>query len=92
MHPQTQSLFKRESSGSAVPQLTGKQIGELVISLPTERAQDFFSGKLVAVREAAFASMQHLEKLDALFASLQRRAFSGELILKEAERELAMVG
>jgi len=33
-----------------------------------------------------------LGKLDALFASLQHRAFNGELTAKVAERELAEVG
>ena len=31
-----------------------------------------------------------LARLDALFASLQHRAFRGELTSKDAERELAM--
>jgi len=34
----------------------------------------------------------HLTILDALFASLQHRAFNGELTSKHAERELEMAG
>jgi hypothetical protein len=34
----------------------------------------------------------HLAKLDALFASLQHRAFRGKLTAEQAERELAEVG
>ena len=43
--------------------------------------------------EAQREKLQHqASRLDALFASLQQRAFSGELTTKQAERELEMVG
>jgi type I restriction enzyme, S subunit len=92
MHPRTQALLKRDSSGSAVPQLTGKQIGELLIPLPCRKEQELFSTKLSAVRKTFGDSVRHLTKLDTLFASLQHRVFNGELSSKRAERELEMAG
>jgi type I restriction enzyme, S subunit len=91
-HPRTQALLKRDSSGSAIPQLTGRQVGELLVPVPPRDAQELFCRRASQVRAVLSYSVEHLAKLDTLFASLQHRVFTGELSSKDAERELAIAG
>ncbi len=48
--------------------------------------------RLSEIDKLKFSYCAHLAKLEALFASLQHRAFNGKLTSKDAERELEMVG
>jgi type I restriction enzyme S subunit len=51
-----------------------------------------FSAQISAVERIIIGQKISLVKLDALFASLQYRAFRGELTCRDAERELEMAG
>jgi type I restriction enzyme, S subunit len=91
-HDRTQAVLKRAGSGSAIPQLTGKQIGELLVPVPPRAVQEEFARKLTHVRGLIFNSVTHLAKLNVLFASLQQRAFCGELTSEQVRLELEMAG
>ncbi len=71
--------FEELSTGVAVKQLTGKQIGGLAIPLPPLPLQQKFAAIVEAVERQKAAQRAHLAELDALFAALQHRAFRGEL-------------
>jgi type I restriction enzyme S subunit len=54
-------------------------IKELVIPVPPLPIQHEFAAQMVAVEQLKASQRASLAKLDALFASLQHRAFRGEL-------------
>jgi type I restriction enzyme S subunit len=64
----------------------------LTVPIPDIEVQHLFSRKLAEVDSLREHARRHFDKLNALFASLQHRAFNGELTSKHAERELEMVG
>jgi type I restriction enzyme S subunit len=66
-------------TGSAQPKLTRKMLDSVAVPAPPRSAQDEFEARVQALRLVETASTQCLEHLDALFASLQHRAFRGEL-------------
>lgn len=78
-HPRTQALLQRDRSGSAVPQLTGKQVGQLIIPVPPIAAQDTFASRVAGIQHLARRKYSHKHELENLFSSLQFRAFQGEL-------------
>jgi type I restriction enzyme, S subunit len=78
-HPRTAARLMQDRSGSAVPQLTAKQIGDLIVPVPPIGIQNQFSMRLKAVRQTVDAYTAHLRKLDDIFNALQHRAFRGEL-------------
>jgi type I restriction enzyme S subunit len=55
------------------------QLREFPLLLPPIELQKAFAAKVAAVDELTNQHRAHLAKLDALFASLQHRAFRGEL-------------
>jgi type I restriction enzyme S subunit len=71
--------FKKAGSGSAVPQLTAKQMSCLEIPVPDLVTQRTFGDRRQALRKVRTAAMLEKKKLDSLFSSLQHRAFSGKL-------------
>jgi type I restriction enzyme, S subunit len=71
--------FEELSTGVAVKQLTGKQIGDLSIPLPPLALQQKFAAIVESIERQKSAQRAHLAELDALFAALQHRAFRGEL-------------
>jgi type I restriction enzyme S subunit len=71
--------FEELSTGVAVKQLTGKQIGDLSIPLPPLSLQQKFAAIVESVERQKTTQRAHLAELDALFAALQHRAFRGEL-------------
>jgi len=71
--------FEEFSTGVAVRQLTGKQIGTLRIPLPPLPLQQSFAAAVEAIERQKARHREQLAGLDALFASLQHRAFRGEL-------------
>ncbi len=71
--------FKRLASGSAVPQLTAKQMSEIEIPVPTMSAQREFGSRRNAIQKARKIAVVQSLGLDNLFASLQSCAFSGQL-------------
>ena len=80
------------TNGSSVPQLNKKDLHPLKLFVPPLNLQEAFADRIAEILEIRRVQQAHQFKLDALFASLQHRAFSGELTSKQAERELAMVG
>ena len=73
------SHFEKLSTGVAVKQLTGKQIGNLSTPLPPLPLQRRFAAIVESVEQQKTRLRAHLAELDTLFASLQHRAFNGEL-------------
>lgn len=67
------------STGVAVKQLTGRQIGDLEIIFPPFSLQQHFAGIVESIERQKTRHRAHLAELDTLFASLQSRAFKGEL-------------
>jgi type I restriction enzyme S subunit len=90
--PSTQRYFRSKTRAVAQPTLNIKQLAETPMVLPPLVKQEGFSDRVAEIARLRSSSGTHLVKLDALFASLQHRAFCGELVSKNAERELAMAG
>jgi type I restriction enzyme S subunit len=62
-----------------MPGINMQIIKELVIPVPPLHLQHEFTAQVSAVERLKAAQRASLAKLDALFASLQSRAFRGEL-------------
>jgi type I restriction enzyme S subunit len=77
--PSVQKKLNSANTGSAVPQLTGTQMKEMQIIVPSLSEQKKFVAAVDAARTVLGASCSHCAGLDNLFASLQHRAFQGEL-------------
>ena len=67
------------ASGSSVPQLNKQDLAPLKIPVPSLDDQVEFGARVAALEELRIEHEAHLAKLDELFASLQYRAFRGEL-------------
>jgi type I restriction enzyme, S subunit len=65
--------------GIGVPDLHLDQIQSFLIPLPSLKEQQNFSGQVAAVQRVRAAHRASLAEMEALFASLQHRAFRGEL-------------
>jgi type I restriction enzyme S subunit len=67
---------------------------ELSIPVPPITLQQDFTSRVIEIDRLRSAYRDHLTKLEALFASLQQRAFHGELTLtsETLPTELKMVG
>ncbi len=76
---QAQDRFARIGHGAAVPQLTATQLSKLPIPVPPIPLQREFARRVTAVEALKTAQRASLAELDALFATLQHRAFRGEL-------------
>lgn len=77
--PHIQRYFSRETRTVSQPTLNIKQIKEAPIFLPPLEVQRSFSARLHALAPSTDAIDASLTQLDTLFASLQHRAFRGEL-------------
>lgn len=75
----TQHELNKGQSGSAVKQLTAKQVGELPVVVPSASQQSEYGSRIAAHQKSLMASKAHLQACETLFASLQHRAFRGEL-------------
>jgi type I restriction enzyme S subunit len=69
----------RRIKGIGVPDLHLDQIQNFLIPLPSMSEQREFTRRVTAVESLKTAHRASLAELDELFASLQHRAFSGEL-------------
>ncbi len=76
-------LIKRQADrwarGVAQPTINLKELREFIIPLPVLESQREFARRVAAVEKLKAAQRASLAELDALFASLQHRAFKGEL-------------
>ncbi|MGW7285170.1 restriction endonuclease subunit S [Streptomyces sp. NPDC054847] len=75
-----QHYFVSELRTVAQPTLNIKQLSETVIMIPSPRLQAEFTSRVQLIRRQKEIQTAHLSLLDALFASLQHRAFRGEIL------------
>ncbi|WP_299087975.1 restriction endonuclease subunit S [uncultured Microbacterium sp.] len=71
--------LKTIQSGSSVPQLNKQDLIPLEVPIPPLDVQGDFSLSMSELRVSEASSRRRLVVLDSLFASLQHRAFRGEL-------------
>lgn len=74
-----QLRFAQVQTGVALQQLPVKRLKQLSIIIPSVRLQEDFSEKMKAITERSQTVSTSLLQFDSLFASLQHRAFRGEL-------------
>ncbi|WLQ05674.1 restriction endonuclease subunit S [Arthrobacter oryzae] len=67
------------SSQSGQPLISGSRINQVEIALPSFELQEKFSERVSNIGRLKNRLQAQLTELDALFASLQHRAFNGEL-------------
>jgi type I restriction enzyme S subunit len=77
--PSIKEHLLRIGTGAAVPQLTAGLLSKLVVPVPTLDLQRAFAARVADINKLKVHYRSHLAKLDMLFASLQHRAFRGEL-------------
>lgn len=80
MHPTSRSYLGSHVKGAIMAGLNMGIIKELPVDLPPVKLQNAFVERVRAVRRLKAKQEQHLATLDALFASVQHRAFRGELL------------
>ncbi|TQS30472.1 restriction endonuclease subunit S [Microbispora sp. KK1-11] len=78
-HPSAQSYLRKTAKGAIMSGLNMAIIKGLPIHLPPLDLQQKFAVKLRAIHEAKTRHIAHAAELDTLFASLQQRAFRGDL-------------
>lgn len=74
-----QSRLEQAASQVAQKNINLDVLNNLVLPVPPKHIQDDFANKVDAVRRLHTAQTNSARELDALFASLQDRAFRGEL-------------
>jgi type I restriction enzyme S subunit len=74
-----QKEIVRRSTGSAARGISSRQLAEIAIPLPPLQLQNEFTRRVETVENLRAFYRDSLEELNALFASLQHRAFRGEL-------------
>jgi len=67
------------SGGGAAPRVNIKQLKKLSAICPPIDSQKIFQSAIQAIQIQKYLLQQHLTELNTLFASLQSRAFNGEL-------------
>jgi type I restriction enzyme, S subunit len=77
--PQVKAHLNWIGNGAAVSQLTANQLSKLTVPVPPLDAQRAFASRVAEIKKLKSNHRGHLAKLDSLFASLQYRAFRGEL-------------
>lgn len=77
-HPESRAYLRRQTKGAIMDGLNMGIIRAMPVPLPSIGAQLAFVRRLAAIRKQAIDVSRSLTQLDALFASLQSRAFSGE--------------
>jgi type I restriction enzyme S subunit len=76
---QMQRYIMAETRTVAQPTLNIKQLSEAAINLPDIAEQDRFVASALAISRYVESSEMSMKRMDALFTSLQHRAFRGEL-------------
>ena len=74
-----QRYFTKESRTVSQPTLNIKQLSETVVIWPPVSLQTEFSNRIAALEKLKLSAHGASSELDTLFASLQHRAFQGEL-------------
>ncbi|MFF3748464.1 restriction endonuclease subunit S [Streptomyces kronopolitis] len=78
VHPISREYLRRTAKGAIMAGLNMGLIKDLPIVLPPISAQQAFVDRANSARKVKASHMAHLVELDALFRSLQHRAFRGE--------------
>lgn len=78
-HPTVQAEFQRVAHGGTMGILNAGLLKQLKVILPPIPLQREFARRVTAVEALKTAQRASLAELDALFATLQHRAFKGEL-------------
>jgi type I restriction enzyme S subunit len=78
-HPTVQAEFQRVAHGGTMGILNAGLLKQLKVILPPIPLQREFARRVTAVEALKTAQRASLAELDALFATLQHRAFRGEL-------------
>lgn len=71
--------LRKQAIGGVIKYIKLPYLSEAVIQLPTSQWQHEFAQRIAAVEKLKAAQRASLAELDALFATLQHRAFRGEL-------------
>lgn len=79
LHPRAGKYLDKTSKGAIMAGLNMGIIKEMPILLPPSELQREFEDRIESVRQLKTLHLTSLAQLDALFASLQFRAFRGEL-------------
>jgi len=69
----------RRSTGSAARGISSKQLAKIELPLPSVCQQQEFARRVEVIEQLKATHRESLAQLDALFASLQYRAFRGKL-------------
>ncbi len=77
--PTTYRKVLEMSGGGAAPRVNIKQLRQLEVNSPPLPLQQRFATIVESIEQQKARMRSHLEELDTLFASLQSRAFNGEL-------------
>ena len=75
----TQRWIQRNVKGATFKEITLERLRRLPVTTPPLELQQTFATRIAAVERLKETHRKHLGELDALFASLQSRAFKGEL-------------
>lgn len=78
-HPSTEGMASNKIQGQTRLRISMGRLRELAIPVPPIELQRQFAESAAAIRALKVQLTAHLDDLNALFASLQHRAFRGEL-------------
>jgi type I restriction enzyme S subunit len=78
--PFIREQLRKRSTGSTVTGIRSKEFKQVLVPVPTLHMQAQFSAVVESVTQQKARLKAHLAELDTLFASLQSRAFNGELV------------
>jgi type I restriction enzyme S subunit len=77
--PGTQHWISLQIKGATFREITLSRLRQLPVAVPPIQLQREFARRVAAAEKMKIAHRASLAELDALFASLQHRAFCGEL-------------
>ncbi|WP_157101239.1 hypothetical protein [Nocardia shimofusensis] len=78
-HPDAQRYLRQKAKGAIMAGLNMGIIKSLPVAVPPLELQERYVQRVRKIREARQVAERHLAHLDNLFASIQSRAFRGEL-------------
>ena len=71
--------FSKKAAGAVVKNLNIKLVSQILVPVPPLDLQHRFAAIVESVEQQKASQRAHLAELDTLFASLQSRAFRGDL-------------
>jgi type I restriction enzyme S subunit len=76
---ETQSWIEKQVKGATFREITLARLREMPVAVPPSPAQAMFARRIMCLETLRQKSRAAEEGFDSLFASLQHRAFNGEL-------------